>query len=204
MDFLNRIKKEMSEGIVKAILENYGYRVIDTGIEKVIREISFLPKEAYVELEFPQAMRKLPDYVVMNKNQDKKLLIDVKYRSMWDGSLLLDKEVKEQVELFRKIILVVINGQPPAPPVGRTSHNPIAYIRCVVLAKRNDCLYVKKRQVHADDDWIEINEKNTRNFNWFATHTLGEVFPLITDEYNNEIIKLSVEALSGIINDKKS
>nr|WP_279196851.1 hypothetical protein [Ralstonia mannitolilytica] len=35
MDFENRIKKEMTEGIVKAILEDAGYRVIDSGIEKV-------------------------------------------------------------------------------------------------------------------------------------------------------------------------
>lgn len=30
----------MTEGIVKAILEDAGYRVIDSGIEKVLREVS--------------------------------------------------------------------------------------------------------------------------------------------------------------------
>lgn len=78
MEFINRIKKEMSEGIVKAILENYNYRVIDTGIEKVIREVSFLPIEAYNALGFPDALRKLPDFVVMDSEQKLKLLVDVK------------------------------------------------------------------------------------------------------------------------------
>ncbi|MBU9391491.1 hypothetical protein KTE71_28780, partial [Burkholderia multivorans] len=42
MSFTSRIKKEMTEGIVRAILEDAQYRVIDSGIEKVLRELSCL------------------------------------------------------------------------------------------------------------------------------------------------------------------
>ncbi|WP_104565282.1 hypothetical protein [Ralstonia mannitolilytica] len=50
MDFENRIKKEMTEGIVKAILEDAGYRVIDSGIEKIIRELSCMSSFEYAKL----------------------------------------------------------------------------------------------------------------------------------------------------------
>ncbi|CAJ0736137.1 hypothetical protein [Ralstonia mannitolilytica] len=59
MDFENRIKKEMTEGIVKAILEDAGYRVIDSGIEKVIRELSCMSSFEYAKLAYPDAMSRL-------------------------------------------------------------------------------------------------------------------------------------------------
>lgn len=47
MSFTSRIKKEMTEGIVRAILEDAQYRVIDSGIEKVLRELSCLTSAEY-------------------------------------------------------------------------------------------------------------------------------------------------------------
>ncbi|KVG66125.1 hypothetical protein [Burkholderia pseudomultivorans] len=79
MDFENRIKKEMTEGIVKAILEDAGYRVIDSGIEKIIRELSCLPSFEYAKLAYPDAMSRLPDFTVMTKDQDEKYSVQLKY-----------------------------------------------------------------------------------------------------------------------------
>jgi len=47
MDFENRLKRELSQGAFKCLLEDCGYRVVPLGIEAVIREIASLDKEAY-------------------------------------------------------------------------------------------------------------------------------------------------------------
>jgi len=39
MIFENRIKKEISEGLVRAVLVDAKYRVISAGIENIIREV---------------------------------------------------------------------------------------------------------------------------------------------------------------------
>lgn len=53
MDFANRIKKEMSEGVVRAILTHAGYRVVGLGVEKVVREVECLSAQEYIHLAFP-------------------------------------------------------------------------------------------------------------------------------------------------------
>lgn len=197
MKFLDRIKKEMSEGIVKAILEHHSYRVIDTGIEKVIREISCLPQDLYLTLGFPDALRRLPDFVVMDVNQTHKTMVDVKYRSTWDNSLLFDKKVLSQLNFYKKTVLVVINSTPP-PPSGMVSHKETgAYIRCIQLKHENGTNFVRWRG--NKNDWVEINNVKLQNFQWFSTHYLWEVFENIPKTDEGNVIKSSVMALSGII-----
>jgi hypothetical protein len=62
MSFPSRIKKAMTEGIVRATLEDAHYRVIDSGIEKVLRELSCLNSVEYAALGYPDAMSHLPDF----------------------------------------------------------------------------------------------------------------------------------------------
>jgi hypothetical protein len=69
VDFLNRLKKEMTEGIVRAILDDAGYRAVGIGIEQVLREVRCLSATEYARLAMPGALRKLPDLVVMNRDQ---------------------------------------------------------------------------------------------------------------------------------------
>lgn len=40
MEFENRIKKEMPEGIARAVLDYAGYRVIKCGVEKTARAVT--------------------------------------------------------------------------------------------------------------------------------------------------------------------
>lgn len=86
--FSDRIKKEMTEGIVRAILEDAHYRVIDSGIEKVLRELSCLSAVEYKKLGYPDAMSNLPDFTVMNRDQTTKQLVEVKYRSNWSKKII--------------------------------------------------------------------------------------------------------------------
>lgn len=198
MEFLNRIKKEMSEGIVKAILEHHGYRVIDSGIEKVIREISCLPQELYIALGFPEAIKMLPDFVVMDKEQKTKTLVDVKYRSEWSTSLLFDSKIRAQLGYYKNITLIVINGTPPKPSNVEKAHDPAeAYIRCVCLQQKNGKDFVKWRG--SVNGWIEINLEKVKNYHWFSSHSLSDVFSEIPAKDNAQVVEKSVKALAGII-----
>lgn len=98
MEFDNRIKKEMTEGIVRAILEDAGYRVIDSGIEKVLRELSCMSSLEYTQLHFPQVYSSLPDFTVMDRQrqQTQKFLVEVKYRRQWSPALF--SEIAQQVQ----------------------------------------------------------------------------------------------------------
>ena len=99
MKFQSRIKKELTEGIVRAILDDAGYRVIDSGIENLLRELECLTALEYAGLDYPKAMRALPDLVVMNREQTAKYLVEIKYRTGW--SLTVFDDIKEQVDIFQ-------------------------------------------------------------------------------------------------------
>jgi len=88
----------MTEGIIRAILVDAGYRVIGLGIENVIRETECLTALEYAGLDFPKAMRSLPDLLVMNREQNEKFLVEVKFRSCWNCEIF--EEISEQVHLF--------------------------------------------------------------------------------------------------------
>ena len=194
MDFLDRIKKEMSEGIVKAILEHHGYRVIDTGIEKTIREVSCLPQDLYLSLGFPDALRKLPDFVVMDKDQSKKYLVDVKYRFGWNNKMLFDEKIRSQLEIFESMTLVVVNGNPPEPTNKQKEHDPSeAYIRCVQLRMNKNVAQV----YHRGNKWRDISID--MKFDWWSNHGLWEIFDKIQRKDPWGVIEKSVNSLAGII-----
>lgn len=125
MDFENRLKRELSQGAFKCLLEDCGYRVVPLGIEAVIREVACLDKEAYKNLDFSDAVRFLPDFCILDQNQKHKFIVEVKYRWDWDGNIL--KEVSNQVRMFKDIILVVFIGDPPD---SKYTPRPSTYVRC--------------------------------------------------------------------------
>ncbi|MCX4030128.1 hypothetical protein H0A36_30070 [Endozoicomonas sp. SM1973] len=109
MDFINRLKGNLTETVVKALLVDEGYRVIDSGIEHLVRETTCLTQNEYLDLGFSDQLRKMPDFIVLNKEQTKSHLIEVKYRTWWDFQLIHD--LREQVAFYKRIILVCVNAK---------------------------------------------------------------------------------------------
>lgn len=203
MEFLDRIKKEMSEGIVRAFLENHNYRVIDTGIEKVIREVSCLPQDLYLQLGFPKVISKLPDFTVMDVNQTKKVFVDVKYRSQWNPEII--ESVRDQVELFKEVTLIIVNGNPPEPTGNLAEHKSSAYIRCLDLRYKNEKYEVHVRYPNGKF-WIDATK--TDSLKWWVTESLYDCFSSkftdnkIDKDDTASLLDTAVQAINGIVNTK--
>ena len=198
MEFENRIKKEMTEGIVRAILEDAGYRVIDSGIERVIRELSCMSGIDYLTLGYPDAMSHLPDFTVMDREQTQKLLVEVKYRSQWGKELF--EEIRKQVEIFGELVLVSINADPP----NHKGYNvPSTYLRCCRVRCLNG-VYEVQLKFEKDNKWSHYWRKFDdlpEESLWWAMSPLEKVFGLLA---NRELdaqksLKSAIQALSGIL-----
>lgn len=174
MNFENRLKGKITETIVKEILVDEGYRVIDSGIEHILREVACLTQSEYSNLSLSLNLRKLPDLIVMNKSQSKSYLIEIKYRQFWDGSLIYD--LKQQVEFFNKIVLVCVNGTPQteSPDVSGGTH-----LRAIHLRFNNDSYEAQVKKTDEDGlMWITISENTT--IDWWQLIPMQFIFDEMT------------------------
>ncbi|GKT21917.1 hypothetical protein [Acidovorax sp. SUPP3334] len=193
MKFSDRIKKEMTEGIVKAILEDAQYRVIDCGIEKVLRELSCLNSIEYGKLGYPDAMSHLPDFTVMNREQTTKQLVEVKYRSTWGKGLF--EEVREQVKIFGEIVLISVNSKAEDP---KNLNLPSRFIRCCGL-KFDGGIYMVQQNINNTTVWTPIKQINDGSGLWWSMLRLHEKFPQLNEENNKKTLFQAVNALAGIL-----
>ena len=198
MDFENRLKRELSQGVLKCILEDCGYRVIPLGIEAVIREIACLDKETYKNLDFSDAVRFLPDFCILDQNLKHKLIVEVKYRWDWDGNIL--KEVINQVRMFKDIILVVFIGDPPA--VRYTM--PSTYVRCckMYMSEQNQvCAEVKDTN---GGDTIKtkaifVEEEDLSKLSWWDLIILQNYFSDLKKSKEEESLVKAIKSIQGIL-----
>lgn len=199
MQFANRIKKEMTEGIVRAVLEDAGYRVIDSGIEKVLRELSVLSPIEYKALGYPDTMSHLPDFVVMNRDQTTKHLVEVKYRSNWNVGIF--QEVKEQVRHYGEIVLISVNAKAEDK---NNINGPSRFLRCCRLKFDGGQYLVEYRPkqygVQGDTVWKPVDSlENTEKWLWWAMMPIYEVFTQLGESNNKDTLLQAVQALGGIL-----
>ena len=81
MAFENRFKKEVTERIVRALLDAVGYRVIEYGVEKTSRELTPMTREEYLRLCLPDSVTKTPGLLVLDRTQTAWWLVEIKYRT---------------------------------------------------------------------------------------------------------------------------
>lgn len=197
MDFENRLKRELSQGVLKCLLEDCGYHVIPLGIEAVIREIACLDKEAYKKLDFSDAVRFLPDFCILDQNLKHKLIVEVKYRWDWDGNIL--KEVSNQVRMFRDIILVVFIGNPPDV---KYTPKPSTYVRCckMYMSEENQvCAGVKDTNGGDTTKAIFVEEEDLSKLNWWDLMILQNYFFDLKISKEEESLVKAIKSISGIL-----
>ena len=197
MNFSNRLKKELTEGVIRAVLHDAGYRLIDSGIESIIRELTCLNQEDYINLDFPKSMRTLPDFVVMDREQENKYLVEVKYRAEWNNEIFRD--IEEQVKLHKNLVLIFFSGTPEKTKE-EDETGPSSYIRSCKVRWHNDNIeaFIEKGK-DTGYKWMSITEFNGKSWEWFSMEKIQDTFPLLKESKENDTLLTVIESLSGIL-----
>ncbi|MCW2351801.1 hypothetical protein [Sphingobium sp. B12D2B] len=195
MEFINRLKKEMSEGIVRAVLEDAGYRVTDCGIEKVIPALNCRSVEEYEALSFSTALRTLPDFVVMTSDETEQLLVEVKYRTLW-GLEVLEK-VREQVRIHGELVLISFNASAPNPR--NYADSPSRFLRCCRLRNCEGFYEVELRERGSSRAWHLVDDLTDGPALWWALSPLHQLFGQLREDDGRVSLREAVKAISGIL-----
>jgi len=67
IELSERIKHQVAKGLVKAILQHAGYRVVNCGMEHIFREVSVLDDDEYKALGLAGSLRRMPDFLVADR-----------------------------------------------------------------------------------------------------------------------------------------
>jgi hypothetical protein len=154
MDFRNRLKGSVTQTLVKALLEDAGYRTIPLGVEEVIREVSVLSHPAYSNLELPEVLRKMPDFFVADEGISKAWLVEVKYRKVWNNHVRqkLGEQIFEQVKLWNPLFLTVFLGNSVRPG----NDKPVHSIGVIKLTCKCGRMVFITPDEETHKDWSEV------------------------------------------------
>jgi hypothetical protein len=112
--FANQVKAQITQSLLKTLLERAGYRVTRLGIEELFGEIKYLDLPTYLALRLPLNLRSLPDLLVASPAMDAAYLVEVKYRRAFTREALasLYEELKKQREHWPNSYAVIMIGTP--------------------------------------------------------------------------------------------
>lgn len=172
MEFRNLVKAQITQSLLKTLLEGVGYRVTRLGVEELFGEIKYLDFEQYQSLGLPLNLRSLPDLLVAEPDMKKVFLVEVKFRREFNVFSIkgLYKELTEQRKHWPGSYAVIMIAKPLLE--GCRFHQD--YIR-VVRPDQTELLtmklQVKSRRV---PEFIhEMSCKET----WDNLELLSHVFP---------------------------
>ena len=77
MHFTNVVKAQITQGLVRILLERAGYRVIRLGVEELFTEVIYPDQEKYLALDLPEPLRSLPDLLIADIDTNKTFLLGV-------------------------------------------------------------------------------------------------------------------------------
>lgn len=210
MEFINRLKGQLTESIVKALFEDAKYRVIPSGVEHLIRETACMSKHGYRNLKLSESIKKLPDFIVLDKAQEQYFPIEVKYRKRWDQTILTNPypDIKGQVELLGEMVLIVSIGEPELKPGFKPSG--ATYLRALPLRIKNGeyqaCVFkVFEDGKDKEQRWIDIQ---TETIDWWYLFPLQFFFLGMASLLNpddtelNEKTLLASNAIAAIRDDR--
>lgn len=162
MDFKNRLKGSLTQTLVKALLEDAGYRTIPLGVEEVIREVSVLSLRDYRGLELPQVLRKMPDYFVADDEISKAWLVEVKYRKVWNDEVRrkLGEQILEQVNVWKPLFLTVLLGNSVKPD----NDSPVHSIGVIKLTYERGKIVCITSDDKKHKDWSKVTWSDFQRF----------------------------------------
>lgn len=196
MDFKNRLKGSITQTLLKALLEDAGYRIVPLDIEEVIREVKDLSASEYNALDLPPVLKKMPDFFVTDKNFEKTWLVEVKYRRRWNEATktALRREIVEQVKSWQSVYLVVFLGEP-----ARDADTPASSIGVLQLIHSERQLFCRRFKSKGFSTH-EIEEYRTPwdEINWGHFDRFQDVFRDIGERWEESTLIKSLSLLESL------
>lgn len=185
MEFSNRIKGQLTQSIVRVLLEHAGYRVKSVGIEEIADELRSLSREEYLALELPPFYRTLPDFFVTTRNKTKQWSLEIKYRNAWNNAVRLElhETLRQQTKQVGSIYLWLMVGHPATEIGGKY---PSDWFRIVQLSLSDSGTLL------ASDGY---NKKPWKDIEWSDFGKIQEVFPLLNYQYREKTLARTIEIL---------
>ena len=114
LQFTNIVKGQITQTILKALLERGGYRVTRLGIEEFFDEIKHLDLQQYLRLNLPRNLRYLPDLLVAELDMTNAFLVEVKFRRRFDkfSAKSLYDELSRQRKHWPQSYAVIMIAEP--------------------------------------------------------------------------------------------
>ncbi len=119
MDLDNALHGHLVAAVFEVLLIDAGYQVVPLGVERSVRELRTVGQEKYLDLVHPR-LRFIPDFFVLDLDEEESWLMEVKYRHYLHPRLLDDlKGIQEEWAPFMLILAV---GEPPDEWTGIIRH----------------------------------------------------------------------------------
>lgn len=117
MEFRSIVKGQLTQSLLKTLMERAGYRVTRLGVEELFGEIQYLDLPQYLALNLPLNLRSLPDLLVADPNMQKAYLVEVKFRREFNEASIgsLFKSLSKQREHWQDSYAVVMIATPFVP-----------------------------------------------------------------------------------------
>lgn len=130
MQFKNLVKAQITQGLMKTLFEQQGYRVTRLGVEELISEIIHLDDQQYRQLALPEALRFLPDFLVAEPNLTRAFLVEVKFREKFDEQTLeeLYSSLSTQRQYWPQSYAIILLGT-PFPNEGKFHQDRIGVLK---------------------------------------------------------------------------
>jgi hypothetical protein len=199
MDFKNRLKGTVTQTLIKALLEDAGYKVVPLGVEEVIREVATLSQDEYFALGLPQTLRKMPDFFVTDPSHTNSWLIEVKYRKSWDKQTRdrLGQQIKEQIKHWQPVYLMVFLGRSTRDGNELPSYS----MRVVKTVYRDGRLLFLKHQSPFSLDGREQDEcvlAPWSELEWNNFSRIQDTFRLVANQWEEQTIMKAMQILRSL------
>ena len=183
MPFSNRLKGTVTQALLRAVLQDCGYRIVPLGIEEVLREITVLQKEEYNALNLPPMFRHLPDFFVAQQDMKRTWFVEVKYRKAWNKSVAdsLGKQLFSQVQTWSPLHLMVFLGT--AGKQKDKENLASSWMGIVRLVIENGELTMTQLDGKPYAKWVDVT--------WGRFHRIQDFFPSLSDtsKYNQQTLQ---------------
>jgi hypothetical protein len=171
MQFANRIKGSVTQSLLRALLEDSGYRIVPFGIEEVWRELSLLSESEYLALRLPIKLRQLQDFFVASQSFKRTWLVEVKYRKEWSEEVreTLGLQLKDQVASWSPLYLMMFLGK----AAKRNAGTPSAWMGMLRLEVEDGELVARSLDGTRSTSWDKVT--------WETFCRIQSVFTTLSD-----------------------